>query len=237
VAVLLAAAVSASAGAAVDYRSPPRDYVQTSLDDRPVWVERELHEKDPALEKAALARLAENLRNILKVLPAPAADQLKRLPFFLMYGPQATGGGKNNGAAYHRRSAPDRSPRLDPRWRDCIVVYSARNYLQQNDVWAAKLLAHELAHAWHLTRYPERQPDLMSAYRGAMAKGLYDEVAFGDGRKHKGYAATNHVEYFAELSAIYFVGGNYYPFDRARLKDFDPDGYDVVEKLWGLADR
>ena len=30
----------------------------------------------------------------------------------------------------------------------------------------------------------------------------------------KAYAATNHLEYFAELSCMYFVGCNYEPFDR-----------------------
>ncbi len=36
----------------------------------------------------------------------------------------------------------------------------------------------------------------------------------------------------AELSAIYFVGGNYYPYDRAQLKKYDPVGYKMVEDLW-----
>jgi len=227
----------AAARPRVDFRSPARGYAQAAIDGRPIWVESELHEKDPALEKAALARLAENLRLIEESLPAAAAGALKSLPVFLMYGPEASGGGKNSGAAYHRRSAPDRDPSLDPRWRDCIVVYSARNYMQQDDLWAKKLLAHELAHAWHLTHFPERQADLMAAYRGAMAKGLYDDVAYRDGSSRKGYAAQNHVEYFGELSAIYFVGGNYFPFDRARLKEYDPEGYAVVEKLWGVQPR
>ncbi|WP_226647337.1 hypothetical protein [Microbulbifer variabilis] len=48
------------------------------------------------------------------------------------------------------------------------------------------------------------------------------------------YASKNEKEYFSELSAIYFVGGNYYPFNRSDLKIYDPTGCSMVERVWGL---
>jgi hypothetical protein len=33
---------------------------------------------------------------------------------------------------------------------------------------------------------------------------------------------------------MYFVGCNYQPFTRAELKTYDPVGYALVEKMWGV---
>jgi hypothetical protein len=63
------------------------------------------------------------------------------------------------------------------------------------------------------------------------AKRMYEEGS----SDYKYHAAQNHLEYFAELTAIYFVGADYFPKDRAGLKACDPDGYALVEKLWGIS--
>jgi hypothetical protein len=33
---------------------------------------------------------------------------------------------------------------------------------------------------------------------------------------------------------MYFVGADYFPEDRAGLRAYDPTGYAMVEKLWGI---
>jgi len=48
------------------------------------------------------------------------------------------------------------------------------------------------------------------------------------------YAAQNQLEYFAELSAMYFVGCNYPPANRSELKAYDPAGYDMIERYWDV---
>ena len=45
----------------------------------------------------------------------------------------------------------------------------------------------------------------------------------------KAYALTNDREYFAELSKIYHLSNNHYPFSVADLKDYDPQGYKAIE--------
>lgn len=40
------------------------------------------------------------------------------------------------------------------------------------------------------------------------------------------------LEYFAELSCMYFVGCNYQPFNRKQLKDYDPVGYAMIQQMW-----
>ena len=218
-----------------DYRSPARSYLAAAHEQRVIWVERQLHEEDPKLEQRALARLRSNLDLFMARLPEPARASLSKQPIYLMYGAKAKGGGKSSGARYFRSKELDRGSWLDSRWRDSLVIYSAENYVWLSDLWAAKLLAHELAHAYHFSHYPERQPDIVAAYGNAVAQGLYRQVQTTGGKTmDKAYALERAPEYFAELSAMYFVGGNYFPYDRAGLKSYDPEGYAVVEKLWGV---
>ena len=42
----------------------------------------------------------------------------------------------------------------------------------------------------------------------------------------------NHIEYFAELSEAYFWTNDFYPFNKAELEAFDPQGYAAVEGAW-----
>jgi hypothetical protein len=48
------------------------------------------------------------------------------------------------------------------------------------------------------------------------------------------YALVNQLEYFAELSCMYFAKCNYEPSTRRELKDYDPVGYAMIRKLWKL---
>lgn len=48
------------------------------------------------------------------------------------------------------------------------------------------------------------------------------------------YAIRNHQEYFAELSAIYFVGGNYYTTSGHILIGYDGADAKMLTELWRL---
>jgi hypothetical protein len=221
----------------VDYREPPRQYRAFRAGCWKVWVEKELLSAAPDLAGEALARLGTRLAEALAVLPARSRPQLRKLPIFLLYGPEARGGGRDNGLEYFRKTAPEHSAHLDPRWKSCVVVYCAENYLRLSEFWALKALVHEFAHAHHLEHWPEDRPDVRQAWASAARRRLYRGVQDDQGRRReKAYAAVNHLEYFAELSCIYFVGGEYEPFDRQGLQTYDPAGCALVEKMWGLRD-
>ena len=71
---------------------------------------------------------------------------------------------------------------------------------------------------------------LAEAYKGALAKGLWNNT----------YAATNAGEYWAEIAQCYFDcnrvnNWNHGPIGtRERLKQHDPDGYELVRKTMNL---
>ncbi|MCA1963803.1 MAG: hypothetical protein LDL31_07655, partial [Prosthecobacter sp.] len=104
------------------------------------------------------------------------------------------------------------------------------------DLWALKSVVHELGHAYHKENWAENQPDILAAWRHALEQKLYRDVNDDKGRViPAAYALTNPLEYFAELTALYFARGNYAPFDRKGLRAYDPAGYAMIEKLWGLS--
>ena len=189
----------------------------------------------PVLAQKAATKLGNRLEHLLALLPPTSRATLQALPVYLLYGPKATAGGYDNGAQYFKSNEPDFYPTLDERWRNCLVVYCAATYDWLNELWSLKVLCHELAHAWQFQRYGERQADLQAAFANARELGLYRNVTDEDGKVlPQAYAMTNDLEYFAELSCMYFVGCNYAPHNREELRAYDPTGYALVEKLWGL---
>ena len=98
------------------------------------------------------------------------------------------------------------------------------------------VLAHEFAHAYQLEQWPENEPTIFDTWEHAMQLKLYRNVKDENGEVlEQGYAAVNQLEYFAELSMVYFVGGYYTPFHRDELKSYDVQGYEMIQKMWGAA--
>src|SRR5262249_32284797 len=95
------------------------------------------------------------------------------------------------------------------------------------------VILHELSHAVHDCFVQYSNPQVKAAYQQAMERKLYDEVEDQFGRKIRGYAAANEREYFAELSCAYLDKLHYQPFTRDGLKTFDPNGYKLMEAVWG----
>jgi len=100
---------------------------------------------------------------------------------------------------------------------------------------ALMALAHEFAHAYQLEQWPENEPQIYDTWEHAVQQGLYRNVKDENGEVlEQGYAAVNQLEYFAELSMVYFVGGYYTPFNRDELKSYDAAGYEMVRKMWNI---
>jgi len=218
-----------------DFRKPVRSYETFSRSWR-VHLKKVFVERKPERAGSAVAKLEAAIGVVLQTLPVKPRVSLSGIDFYLLWGPDSPQGGRASGMNYIRKGEPDRYPHLDPRWEHSIVIFSAENLLFLDDIWTRKAVMHELAHAWHLSNWPEKHPPILEAWFNSEQKKLYREVKDYKGKPiAKGYACQNQLEYFAELSAMYFVGGNYEPFNRTGLLDYDPDGHAMVESLWGLA--
>jgi hypothetical protein len=221
--------------APVNFSDPPREYETVQLGPWKALVEKQLLAEQPALAKRALAKLERQLGELFAVLPRQSHEDLRKLTLLLMYGVAAKGGGRNNGLEYFQKDAPKHREHLDPRMASAILIYSAENYDWLPAERALKALAHEFGHAYHLEHWPELRADIHDAWENAVKAGLYRNVKDRNGKVVKeGYAIRNHLEYFAELTAVYFVGGYYYPFTREELRKYDPHGYALIERLWDV---
>jgi hypothetical protein len=114
-----------------------------------------------------------------------------------------------------------------------IEVANASKFIERSrddQPWA---LMHELAHAYQFHVLGEDHPAAQRAYRKAMDGGLYQSVAHVHGGTRKAYAGTNYKEYFADLTEAYFGKNDFFPFNRADLKKYDPTGYRLMQDVWG----
>lgn len=216
----------------VNYRIPKRQYEALGSNYK-IFIERDLVEGDSKLAEQATEKLETTLKEIFAVLPEVPANKLSQLTFYVMWGESSPKGGRKSGMSYIRPGEPNNYAYLDTRWENVIVIYSAKNLMYLDSLWSKKALMHELAHAWHLNNWPEDYEPIVNAYRKAKDLGLYRDVKDNKGKIIKeAYAIKNHLEYFAELSAMYFVGGNYYPLNKLNLRMYDMSGFQMLESGW-----
>jgi Mlc titration factor MtfA (ptsG expression regulator) len=53
-----------------------------------------------------------------------------------------------------------------------------------------------------------------------------------NGKRVKHYALTNQMEFFAEMTEAYFGTNDFFPFNRAELKESEPQIYEVLKNTW-----
>lgn len=218
----------------VNFRYPERQYLNKS-DVYSIYIEAPETDKDREQLGKAVERLNKALDLIFKQIPPTSHAYLKKTNFYIMLGPRARLGGEKSGLRYFGRNGDQRLLLGDKRWSHAVVIYSVENFLWLSDLWVNKSVIHELAHAWHYEDWSKNYRILKDAWMASRNQSLYLAQEDVKGQVLKpAYASKNEKEYFSELSAMYFVGGNYYPYNKANLKKYDPVGYTMVERVWGL---
>ena len=53
----------------------------------------------------------------------------------------------------------------------------------------------------------------------------------------KAYATQNQLEYFAEVSCMFFAECNYQPFNHVEFREYDPAGYRMIREVWKIGDK
>ncbi len=188
---------------------------------------------NPVLYRSSVNKLEETLDYVFSMMPENPRRELSELNIYLLWGEASPNGGRKSGMSYIRKGEPKNYSHLDSKWENSLIVYSAENLMYLNELWSRKAIFHELSHAWHILKWPEKHPEIYGPWKGALDAKKYVRVEDVNGTViASAYARKNQLEYFAELSAMYFVGGNYYPYDKTGLKTYDPIGYKMIETLW-----
>jgi len=200
-----------------------------------VHVRRELIESEAILTSRALELLRKQLKEIVRVVPAPALKELRLVPLY--FSPEYPD--RKPTAEFHPDIGWLRANGRDPAMAKAVEFSNVRQFEAEMDRMPNFVL-HELAHAYHDRVLPEgfANPELKAAYERAKASGKYDRVErrFGNGRPNsfeRAYAMNDVMEYFAESSEAFFSRNDFFPFTRDELKTHDPEMFALLQKLWG----
>ena len=99
------------------------------------------------------------------------------------------------------------------------------------------VILHELAHAYHDQVLGFEEPRIKEAYERYKKSGHGDKTLLFNGTRVKHYALTNQMEFFAEMTEAYFGANDFFPFNRAELKESEPEIYELLSNIWNAPPR
>ena len=204
-------------------------YSSRDVEGWPVRVSDELMSEEPQQTTHALQLLAEQLREVKRVVPGQALAQIRTVPIWLSPpydGSRPTG-------EYHPGAAWLKDHGRLPELHRCVEFTNTAIFDREIKRMPVMVL-HELAHAYHEQVLGYDNDEVQAAYERARDNGTYNAVSRGNGKTERAYAMTNPMEYFAELSEALLGRNDFFPFDRQQLGRHDPQGHKLLVRLWGL---
>ncbi|MFZ6875674.1 hypothetical protein ACO0LF_26710 [Undibacterium sp. Di27W] len=200
-------------------------YQKMQLDGWTVLLDQGAQTADEKSRSAFLTVLTDQLNKLSK-LPAHAQPGLHVVNIYV-----SSGTYRAFGAQHHPSAQWLREHGYPVEFAGNIEICNWKEFTNLVNTQPYGLL-HEMAHAYHFM-HPELDAAILRAYEHARAAGLYRQVT----RDHQpalqaAYALSNHREYFAELSEAYFGENDFYPYNNAELKQYDKQGYAMIESAW-----
>ncbi len=95
------------------------------------------------------------------------------------------------------------------------------------------VVLHELAHAFHDQKLSFDEPRIKAAHDRFLKSGHGDAALLFNGQRVKHYGLTNPMEFFAEMTESFFGVNDFYPFNRAELKEAEPELFQLLTDIWG----
>ncbi|MEZ5385114.1 MAG: zinc-dependent peptidase [Prosthecobacter sp.] len=193
---------------------------------------RLIKQDEPAL-KQALQLLKSQLDEIVRVVPAKAVAELRKVPLWInpQYPNSRPRAEYHPGAGWLKNNGRDPVMAKGVEFTN-VSIFEAETRRMPN------FALHELAHAYHDRVLGFDNAEIEAVYEKAKAAGKYDKVQRQDseGRKRldKAYAMTNAKEYFAECTEAFFTRNDFFPFTCGELKAHDPEMFALLEKLWHM---
>lgn len=187
----------------------------------------------------AIAHLKEDLEEINGLIPESALKVMKKNPIWLEKD-------LTDGAAWYHanRDWLAEQGKTDARYMTdkwhCVELCNYVHYVSWSDQNQPYMVLHELCHLYHDQALSGgfENPDVKAAYNHAKNSGMYRNTAYRLDSKTTynidvAYAMNDQMEYFSEICEAYWGENDYYPFNYDDLKAYDPQGFAVMEKVWG----
>jgi dipeptidyl-peptidase-4 len=215
----------------------PKDedgYELRQLEGWTLHIHPQLLKEEADLTEKAVKLLTAQLQEIVRVVPAPAVDQMRKVPLWFTPGYP----GVRPGAEYHPDMGWLKENKRNVAMEKSVEFSDIRDF-EAETKRMPNFALHELAHAYHDRVLGFDHAGIKEAYERAVKSGTYDSVERWLGpdrpkRVEKSYAMTNEKEYFAELTESLFSRNDFYPFVRAELERHDPAAVEVLKQVWGI---
>jgi hypothetical protein len=229
--LLFFALVPAPAAAAGKEAEParPTSHTVRQLEGWTVRVDdRLLQPPNDELGKRALRFLENKLADIKVIVPEERLKKLQAVTIVL-----DLTHGKLRAMQYHPSAGWLRANGYSADLEKCVHIPRAADLPTRRNIreqpW---VILHELAHAYHDQVLGFEEPRIKEAYAAYKKSGHGDKTLLYDGRRVRHYALTDHKEFFAEMTEAYFGSNDFFPFNRAELKDAEPAIYALLRGIW-----
>lgn len=209
--------------------SKPTSRTAKSIEGWTVRVDdRLLKSPDDELGTRALRFLEGKLADIKVVVPA---DRLKKLQAVTIVLDLTHG---NLGPMqYHPSAGWLKANGYSADLTKCVHLPRAADVATKRNIneqpW---VILHELAHAYHDQVLSFEEPRIREAFEKFKKSGRGEKTLLYNGQRVRHYALTNHKEFFAEMTESYFGVNDFFPFNRAELKESEPEVLELMKHCW-----
>lgn len=194
--------------------------------------DRLLQGSDAALGTQALRFLEGKLSDIKRVVPA---DKLKKLQAVVIVLDLTHG--KLGAMQYHPSAGWLKANGYATDLAKCVHIPRAADLpTKRNTNEQPWVVLHELAHAYHDQVLGFNEPRIREGYEKFKKSGRGDKTLLYNGKRVKHYALTTPMEFFAEMTEAYFGVNDFFPFNRAELKEAEPEIFDLLVQVWEAPD-
>jgi len=218
---------------------PPVPSKPTSRTDRTLegWTirvdDRLLTGESAVVGTRALKFLENKLADIKAVVPAGKLVELQSVPIVL-----DLTHGKLGPMQYHPSAEWLKANGYAIDLARCVHLPRAADVATRRNIneqpW---VILHELAHAYHDRVLGFDEPRIRDAYENYKKSGRGDQTLLFDGNRVRHYALTDRKEFFAEMTESWFGTNDFFPFNRAELKESEPAIYELMTNIWSPSDR
>ena len=193
-----------------DYKRKPRSFNIVFFNNWEIYVDKSLTSPSPEMEKKTLKLLRKTLTDAEKILPKGFLLLLKKseLKFFIMNDKYSL----NEGMSYVRNNQSSWDNSFPRRMETSVVIHNPYDFVAF-ERRSTRNIIHELAHFYHLDVLGLSYNPIWNNFNRAQ-------------KIYKGsYAGRNHLEYFAETSADFFLR-------RKLLEQRDPTTARFMKLVW-----
>ena len=209
--------------------SKPTSHTVRNLEGWTVRVDdRLLQAPNDVMGARAIRFLEGKLADIKAVVPE---DRLKKLQSFTIV--LDLSHGKLRAMQYHPSAVWLKVNGYSTDLAKCVHIPRAADLsIRRNINEQPWVILHELAHAYHDQVLGFNEPRIREAYEKFKKSGHGDKVLLYNGKRVRHYALTNQMEFFAEMTEAYYGVNDFFPFNRAELREAEPGIFALLSDIW-----